>query len=327
VDAIVREPRLFESDAHRETAVARVTKVLLRQFDDDTAYEMLVLETITTAGQAPPGTQHARDDLRGDHVHFARGVFDTVGAGSVAQVIDRFRPLAFGAAYKIIDILVELVMRLNHEPCPRGRWTFVEKQHYVRTAHPVRLPIPLQVPHSQWPRLGALYDRFLEPRHALAHRRSTVQPDGTLVATSRSGSVLLEVSSDEQDAFVHLARELGVAVAAGHADRRQRNRIAWQLDVLGRHHGLRKLGARKPRDVIREVIVNLDPAGPERWMLDGKRVHAHLRGQNESPFDADLVAYGVSGSLLAEYRALCADVPDDTVDFDEAAPPSWLRRI
>jgi hypothetical protein len=216
-------------------------------------------------------------------------------------------------------------MRINSYPCPKGRWTFAEKQRYVRAGRPARLPIPLQVPRGYWPRTSALYDRLLEPRHALVHRRATVQPNGTLTATDSSGSALRPVSSDEQDAFVHLARELATGVIPGGADRRRHNRIAWQLDLLHIQHGQRRLGARKPREVIREVIVDLHPIGPGRWKLDGKLVHAHLRGQNEAPFDAELVAYGTQGSLAAEYRAICDEVPDGDVEFDETALPAWLR--
>lgn len=261
-------------------SVARVAKQLLAQFEEDTAYERFVLDTIATAGQPPNPTPPPRDDLRGGGLSMARSVSDWLAADSVAQAIGSFRPLGFGAAYKVIDMLVELVMRVNREPCPKGRWTFAEKQTYVRAGPPARLPIPLQVPKSYWPRITALYDRFLEPRHALVHRRATVQPDGTLAPTDRSGVTFPTVSKDEQDAFVRLTREVGAAVIVADTERRRRNRIAWNLDLLQQHHGQRKLGARAPRDAIREIVLDLDPAGPRRWKLDGCRVHAHLRGQH-----------------------------------------------
>lgn len=118
-----------------------------------------------------------------------------------------------------------------------------------------------------------------------------------------------------------------MAVIDGRAGRRRHNRIASQLDPLQNQHGQRRLGARRPREVVREVIVNLDPVSPGRWKLDGARGHAQLRGQNEAPFDANLVAYGTNGSLVAEYRAICDDAPDGDFEFEAAAPPAWLRRM
>lgn len=300
---------------------------MLAQFEEDTASERFVLDIIATAGQPPNPAPRPRDDLRGGGLSMARSASDWLAADSVAQAVGSFRPLGFGAAYKVIDMLVELVMRVNREPCPKGRWTFVEKQRYVKAGRPVRLPIPLQVSRGYWPRVTALYDRFLEPRHVLVHRRATVQPDDTLAPTNRVGVALRTVSKDEQDAFVHLAREMGAAVIVGDAGQRRRNRIAWNLDLLQRHHGQRKLRARMPREAIREIVLDLDPAGPRRWKLDGSRVHARLRGQHEAPFDADLIAYATEGSEVAEYRAICDEVPENQVEFDEAAPPQWLQRM
>ena len=307
--------------------MARVAKQLLAQFEGDTAYERFVLDTIATAGQPPHPTPPPRDDLRGGGLSMARSASDWLAAESVAQAIGSFRPLGFGAAYKVIDALVELVMRMNREPCPKGRWTFAEKQTYVMAGRPGRLPIPLQVPKGYWPRITELYNRFLEPRHALVHRRAAVQQDGTLAPTDQSGVALPTVSKDEQDAFVQLTREVGAAVILGDTGRRRRNRISWNLDLLQRHHGQRRLGARTPRQAIREIVVDLDHAGPRRWRLDGSRVHAHLGTQREAPFDADLIAYAADGSKVATYRAICDEVPDAQVEFDEAALPRWLHRM
>ena len=131
--------------------VARVAKQLVAQFDEDTAYERFVLDTIATAGEPPNPTPPPRDDLRGGGLSMARSTSDWLAADSVAQAVGSFRPLGFGAAYKVIDMLVELVMRVNREPCPRGRWTFAEKQTYMTTRQPARLPIPLQVPRVTGP--------------------------------------------------------------------------------------------------------------------------------------------------------------------------------
>ena len=302
--------------------MARVAKQLLGQFEEDTAYERFVLDAIATAGQPPQPTPPPRDDLRGGGLSMFRHASDWLAADSVAQAIGRFRPLGFGAAYKVIDVLVELVMRLNGAPCPKGRWTFAEKQKYVKASRPARLPIPLQVPRSHWPRIMGLYGAFLEPRHALVHRRATVQPDGALAAVYRSGQSVPSVSKDEQDAFVQLTREVASAVINADAGRRRRGRIAWNLDLLYRHHGQRRLGARKPRAAIREILVNLDPVGPGRWRLDGNLVHTHLRTQGEAPIDADLIAYTTDGTAC---RAICDEVPAALIEFNEADPPDWLQ--
>ena len=295
------------------------------EFSDDTGYERLVLATMAGADQPPPGAVFSRDDLRGGQRHFERGLHDSLSAGRIADVLGRFRPLVFGAAYKVIDQLVEMVMRLNHEPCPSGRWTFQGKQTYVRKG-PGSLPAPLDRLLGHWSRVVALYERFAEHRHALVHRRAEVRADGSLTATDRSGSSLSPVSAAEQEAFAQLAQLLAATVMTGSADARLRNSLAWQLDALDCHHGLSLLGAQPPPDVIRQVVVDLEPLNAGRWRLDGANIHEHLRAQDEEPLNADLEAHAEEDGQEIIFDGHCFDVPEAVVDFDEGHPPSWLRR-
>jgi hypothetical protein len=109
--------------------VARVAKPLLERFEEDTADERFVLDTIATAGQPPHPNPPPRDDLRGSGLSMSRSASDWLAADSVAQAIGNFRPLGFGAAYKVIDALVELVMRMNREPCPRAAGRSPKSSH------------------------------------------------------------------------------------------------------------------------------------------------------------------------------------------------------
>jgi hypothetical protein len=113
---------------------------LRQDFADDTAYERLALETIIDPNKPPPGTVFAMNDIRGGARAFGRGLHDSIGGGVNEAFTARFRPLAFGAAYKILDFAIEMTMRLNNEPCPGGRWTFTRKTTFVasRPARPTR---------------------------------------------------------------------------------------------------------------------------------------------------------------------------------------------
>lgn len=266
--------------------------------------------------------------VRGGQRHFERGVHDSLSVGRIADLLGRFSPLVFGAAYKVIDLLVEMVRRLNHEPpCPYGRWSSKRKHEYVRKGMPALLPAPLHRHLDHWSRVAALYERFGEHRHALVHRRAEVLEDDSLTGTDPSGSSLSPVSAAEQEAFAQLAQLLAAAVIAGAEDARLRNSLAWQLDALDGHHRLGLLGAHRPPDVIRQVVVDLERLDAGRWrLLDGASVHEHLRAQDEEPLNADLEAHAKDDGQEAICEGQCIDVPDAVVDFDEGHPPSWLRR-
>ena len=300
---------------------------LRSDFGDDTEYERLVLDTIVVPSKAPAGAEFATCDIRGSGPrNLAVGVHDSLSAGAVESFAGRFRPLAFGAAYKIVDFLVEMTMRLNGEPSPRGRWTFAEKAAYVRRGTPPQLPSPLDAAPSLWERAAQLYLGFGEHRHALAHRRARVDPSGDFTGSDRAGSPLVPITVAQQDAFSWFALVLANSVIAGHADQRQLNAIAWQADALAHHHGLAALGATQPASVIAKVTDDFLPMGPGSWKVDGVKLHAFLREQNRPPLDADVEYHASDGGKHVVYLAHAYEVPDAIVEIDETALPTWLRR-
>lgn len=301
---------------------------LRQEFADDTAYERLVLATIIDPIRPPPGAVFATIDIRGSGPRsFARGVHDSLGAGTVESVAARFRPLAFGAAYKILDFIVEMTMRLSGEPRPRGRWSFVEKTAFIRRGGPARLPAPLDSATPYWHRTAQLYAALDQHRHAVVHRRTRLEPNGDLTGVDPAGAALSPISVSEQDALSRYATTLSDALIEGAASTRRLNLLAWDLDLLNSHHRCGVLGATQPPAVIVNVIDDLLPGELGRWNLDGQRLHAHLREQNLRALDADAELHAVVDGRDVVYRAHLDDLPDATVEVDLAATPRWLRRV
>jgi len=108
------------------------------RFADDTAYERLVLSQLSDVVKIALGQGSATLDIRGPNNLVAIGVHEVVGAGAVQDALRPMQPLAFGAAYKILDLLVELVMDLNGPVT--GRRTMKDKQAFARS--PIRGPLP-----------------------------------------------------------------------------------------------------------------------------------------------------------------------------------------
>ncbi|MBI5284967.1 MAG: hypothetical protein HY874_07720 [Chloroflexi bacterium] len=275
--------------------------------------------------KAPPGTEFARDDLRGSPREFFRGVHGSISTGTVSAAVGSFRPLVFGAAYKVADLLVEMVMHLNREPFSR-RWTFQQKSAFLLRGSPQLLPSPLDGVPGLWERLAKLYVALDEHRHAVVHRRITVEPDGSLVGHDRAGAALRPLSIEEQDAWTLASFAIAEAVIASDVNPRMINTVGWGLDELRGVHGMSALGASRPASVVLEVIDNLEYLGSDRWRLDGRRLHAHLREQDRAAFDAEAELHASKeGEAEVVYRASLAQVPDDVTEFAAATPPAWLR--
>jgi hypothetical protein len=109
---------------------------------------------------------------------------ETLGAESREEILHSLRPLAFGAAYKVLDLLVEYVLRANG--APTGRLSFAYKAKAAKQ-RPAVLPVPLDAHPDLWDRIAALYKAYDDARHAVTHRKAgaTAQGDLEIWATHR----------------------------------------------------------------------------------------------------------------------------------------------
>ena len=300
---------------------------LRHEFDDDTGYERLVLERILEPTDPPPGLRVATDDIRGGGpVSMGRQTYDSLCADVLERFAAQFRPLAFGAAYKILDFAVEMTMQLNGIQPAGGRgWPFSTKVAFAASSAPTLLPAPLDTAREYWIRAARLYVGLEEYRHALMHRRTHVAPNGDLAGTDRVGAALSQIAVAELDALSRFATLLADALIHGTADKRQLNAMAWQLDLLEALHRCGLLGAAQPPAAIRVVIDNVDAGPAGGWTLDGRRLHSHLRTQGAQPSDADAELHAFIDGRNVVFDAAIDDVPDTAIEIDPAALPAWLR--
>jgi hypothetical protein len=105
------------------------TRTLRGAFADTTAYDRLMLETVVGGDlllrQLPTSST---DDLRATGKAFARFASDSLGSGSREALLDEFRPLIFATAWKLLDLIIELVREATTgtAPPPRG-WRIKDK--------------------------------------------------------------------------------------------------------------------------------------------------------------------------------------------------------
>lgn len=127
-------------------------------------------------------------DIAGNQVRMAVGI--TVVreyAGGVQDVYIDLRPLAFGAAWKVLDLLVELALTQAGVAAAGGSVTITEKVKRARTA--VGLCPPLSSDAPVWATLTAVYAATEEVRHSLVHRQAEVDRASVTspVATGMAG--------------------------------------------------------------------------------------------------------------------------------------------
>jgi hypothetical protein len=290
----------------------------LPEFADSTTFERWALEALVPLPVTRPH-QRVKDPI-------ARHVWVTAGtaiarayAGGVREVYVDLRPLAFGAAWKVLDLLIELALSNTGAYPNAGQLPIADKQQAARQGQGTC--IPLSGDAALWRTLTASYDATTEIRHSLVHRLAEVdKATGTLVGRDRSGQPLLPITADQQEAFCRAVQRAAAAALTGRISPRERSDLTWQLDQLQAHHQQPLLGGQE----LRPPPLIIAPAS----MANGHLVVdvPMLRQEAQSSFPEE---HQVDATFaLPDGRHLIGQVesaPGSVVNVDLNDLPDWLE--
>ena len=291
-------------------------------FQDATALERDVLRralpTVPSSGQT-----HARATYDATKTtQISIGVTETVGFAP-ETCVERLalRPLLVGAAWKVLDLLLEHALAHASLPHDRnGEYTIGLKQRHARTAQ----HRPARFATAVWAPLMGAYDATVEIRHSLVHRRAHTDTSGALVGVDRNRNPLRPLVPTEQEAFVRAALSAADAALASSVHARDEARLLSHLAALTALTGHPVAAASQPT-VIPEItiVVDSDQSDPSRYLIDLPAVRAWL------PFptagDCADVIVAPRDRPGQELRGRLEDAPHSVVYVDPDAPPAWLR--
>lgn len=296
-----------------------MTEAYANDFDDDTAFERLILERVAPITPTDMGTASSTYDVANDAMAHAIGLHETLGM-TLPEAVKQLGivPLAFGAAWKVIDLLLEHALAAaGHAPSRGVRWTILEKVQHARRG--AGQAAPVSPDGSIWAPTLLAYAACEDVRHSLVHRRAEISSSGAIIGVDKGGASLRPLIEEEQLAFCRATQLIASAVIAGSLSKRERTELCWQLDQLVAVSGHPSSGVAKPLHPI-PVIEVRTPMG----QLDLKAVKARLRAGNAAATAIDVVF------VLPTGERLCADledVPDLTTTLDPTALPSWVRLL
>jgi hypothetical protein len=143
----------------------------LQDFEEGTAFELYVLERVRPAIEQHGGSPI---DLRDSKSIAAVGVFfsESVSGAAVDALKDELAPLMFGAAWKILDLLLEFALNRAGLAPARNRWSIAEKQKHALSGHGDRDVLRCSQP--VWDTILRVYANTVEHRHCLVHRTAKV---------------------------------------------------------------------------------------------------------------------------------------------------------
>lgn len=286
----------------------------VQDFDDETAWERMAISFAVPL--MPLTAQGATLDLRGGKPWSVTiAVLDSWQDQSAEEWRRALLPLLFGAAWKVLDLALELALHMGGEkPCGKNRWKIKEKTDHA-TARSGALP---GVPSTgdMWAALTSFYVASAETRHALVHRRVAVTAETLeLVGRDEAGKPLRAFSLKEQLAFCGVAQRLANGVIEGRLASREQADLRRLLTELWPHHGVHMTG---PASATVPVTVIADLPGDHR--LDTNALRHAARSVWPWAVFVDVELHVDDGRiLLGEIE----DAPTTTLDL--GALPDWLR--
>lgn len=232
----------------------------------------------------------------------------------------KIRPLLVGAAWKVLDVLLEEALGQQGLVPSRGtRWTIEEK---VRKAgsHTGK---PRAFVHSDWVAVTNSYVATEQLRHSLVHRTARTDLSGALTGVDKNGQDLRPLHPEEQDAFGRMALRAAALVTRTTGDARDQAALRYELSLLTALHGAKiSTGdwSHPPREV--RVTVDPDPGNPGQYILDLPFVQRHVDLQGD--VEADLVVRLRDRPEKVLYGRLEEDA-GIVISFNPNMPPPWLH--
>lgn len=256
-------------------------------------------------------------DLRGPNRRLSSCVSSVAFASDSGRLRSAMASLAFGAAWKVIDLMIEHVL-IAASPPRSGRVTIKSKADFATNN---RSDLLVAVHHGDLvDRIAALYRATVELRHALTHRSVTYQ--GNLLSDGTTS-----MSLDSIDAFAHLALSIAdvIASSSGTIDQRTFLDMAHWLNLLGALHRLSPIPNAQPKREIPLVLVAAQQRDDGAWVVNTKSAMAGAMGvlSTNRWFDAEIHFPDANHApLRIQLDAAPADVE---VVVTPGSPPGWTR--
>lgn len=290
-----------------------------QEFEDATTFELYLLENLYPAIGQQDSTYI---DLRKNSVASVNiSITESLCADAVDSLKEKLAPLLFGAAWKVLDLLLELALnRADIRPI-RHDWTIAEKQQHALSTRSI--PSVLMCSQEVWAALLRVYAGTVEHRNCLVHRTANVNAtSGTLECVGKNNRPLKPLTRAEQVSLAKISGLVARAVVAARIGQRTEEHLKYYLDLLHEHSGLPKFGA---NEALEPVEIKLSLAQEDgAFFLDMDGVVERARKTFPTIIHFNLMI-DVPGDSCRHLVAQAEDCPPGKTPVDLNAPPSWLK--
>ncbi|KXS54490.1 MAG: Uncharacterized protein AWU57_1114 [Marinobacter sp. T13-3] len=295
----------------------------IESFIEATGFELLAIDRyLPLMGDDPGDTWDFREAMMGRGPIRLGVELASEFVGTDRGLREAMLPLVFGAAWKVLDLLIELTLEQDgYEPDqPRG-WSIKRKRRLV-TSGCGDLGL-LQLDPQTWQAIGHIYDATAEHRHCLIHRTASFSLSPIQLTGTALGAPLTPINEQELHAFIHLAQIVAYGVRNSGLGRRSVDYVHWCLKELERHLAI-SVPEGSRLEPPRKAWIVLQKTGEGRWIADFAYLYEQMEKRApKNHVDVWIEIPGESGYSLFGHLE---DIPKQTVVVDPERPPVYLAR-
>lgn len=231
---------------------------------------------------------------------------DTIG-DTGAGMTHRMSPLIFAASYKLLDMVIEWIIRENGLNCP---YPFAQKVAIIDNTPSLVYPDFIRADAALRAVLVGLFKTALPYRNAITHNKWGKNVDGDLYFDfHKNGQHYTAVF--KFDTILALAEAMslcGDLLVNPPADLNKLNTMKWLLDRLTALHGKPAFGITQPRYF--HIIRRTQRAGTAPVVIDLTRVRSVVGQQaGQAPAVYDLTVEADSATGVEAWEIPSADLP------------------
>jgi hypothetical protein len=212
----------------------------IQEFEEAVLFELLALETFIGSGESTTSSTLDLTDPDGIVRHHC-----ILSLNDTQHAVDEFKnkilPLAFGAGWKVLDLMIELILNQSGYRASVSGFTYAEKQRQAQNTN-ISSSI-LGCDSATWQSILGIYANTLEHRHCLVHRTANIDENsGEFNGFERSNNIpLIPLTRIQQFAFAKSAAQVARGIINGGILSRNEADLKYYLNQLTTHSGAQEL--------------------------------------------------------------------------------------
>lgn len=292
------------------------------EFEEATAFERLTLDRLIPLYLSNSFTNEIdlREAMAGTgSILVKAAAFVSTSDDAIKKLRLDLLPLLFGAAWKVLDFVVELSICI-HDPSQSTKEIRIQdKAKYASSG--MLSPLAMNGDPTIWRALGKLYAATKEHRHCLVHRTlSFSETDLSLRGQDKLNHPLTPLSQAEIQAVIASAQIIANAIIHNELDGRSADYLRYELDCLQTHTQLPPLGGKRA-SVPETFIMKLSLRDDGLYELDLTLARSRAGLNQDIHYD---LLIDIPGDLGRKIYGTLESVPDTHIILDLDNLPSYF---